>query len=115
MNGDYSNLTAFLVSAGNMAQQRRNPKLAPGGVAQSRPSPSKFRAQDGVTDSDFVGQIISAAQQLTGGQQGFLTPQQPQMQPEMQPQMQPQMQAQQSPPQPGGLLAMLGGMMGGGQ
>ena len=111
MNGDYSNLTAFLVSAGNMAQQRRNPKLAPGGVAQSRPSPSKFRAQDGVTDSDFVGQIISAAQQLTGGQQGFLTPQEQPMQQPMQPQVQQQGQAT----QPGGLLAMLGGMMGGGQ
>lgn len=105
MSGDYSNLTAFLVSAGNMAQQRRNPKLAPGGVAQSRPSPSKFRAQDGVTDSDFVGQIISAAQQLTQGQQGFLTPQE---QPTMQ---QPQAQ----PNQPGGMLAMLSGLMGGKQ
>jgi len=115
---DYAQVTAFLMAMGNMAGQRRPVKLAPGGVGTARPSPSKFRAQDGVTDSEFVGQIIQAAQQMGGGSMGLLStgnggqamPPQGPMQPPQQGQQQPQQQGG-----PGDLLALLGAMGGGGR
>lgn len=111
-NGDYSNLTSFIMTMGNMAQQKRNPKISPGGVGQMRPSPSKMRQGDGVSDSDFVGQILRAAQGAGMSGQSLLTPGNAGMMGGQGMPQQPMQQGPQAPQQPGqggGLLSLLGG------
>lgn len=104
-NGDWANLTSFIMTMGNMAQQRRNPQLAPGGVGQMRSAPSKMRQGDGVSDSEFIGQILRAAQSAGMTGQPLLTPGNQGMQGQAGPPQQPQ----QAQPQQQGLLSLLGG------
>lgn len=111
MNQDMAQLAAFLSTLGGVLNKRQTLKIAPGGIGPSRPAASRFTADGGVSDSEFVRQVMEAAKASGGGMAGPIRPEEGSMMPPAAPQMGAPQQGGMAPEGGGlgSLLAMLGG------